>query len=53
MTHQNFLGLDIGQKRIGLAVGAGIAFGRGWVPADDPARVLNRVSRRTTSRLWS
>ncbi len=43
MTTRTLLALDIGQKRIGLAVGAGIAFGRGWVSADDPTSVLERV----------
>lgn len=43
MMKRTLLALDIGQKRIGLAVGSGIAFGRGWVSADDPADVLARV----------
>lgn len=35
MSETVYLALDIGHKRIGLAAGSVMAFGRGWVSAED------------------
>lgn len=43
MTLENYLALDIGEKRIGVAVGSSIPFGRGIIDASDSSAVLDRI----------
>ncbi|HEY1074428.1 MAG TPA: Holliday junction resolvase RuvX [Patescibacteria group bacterium] len=44
MEHENYLALDIGEKRIGVAVGTVIPFGRGTVDATEPQAALNHIA---------
>ena len=43
MAGENYLALDIGEKRIGVAVGSVVPFGRGALDATDTAHVIEAV----------
>jgi putative Holliday junction resolvase len=40
---KNYLALDIGEKRIGVAIGSLIPFGRGFIDAEDKRQALEKI----------
>ena len=48
MLQENYLALDIGAKRIGVALGSVIPFGKGVVEAGDQEAVLNELRKIIT-----
>lgn len=46
MSQKTYLALDIGAKRIGLAVGSVIPFGRGYIDATDTNEAIEALKKR-------
>src|SRR6266511_3690903 len=45
MLQENYLALDIGAKRIGVAVGSVVPFGKGVVEADNQESTLDQLQK--------
>jgi putative Holliday junction resolvase len=43
--HKNYLALDIGAKRIGVAIGSVIPFGRGYIDATNSEEAIDAIKK--------